>query len=187
MEIDDEGMGYMDEDHLVLMLGEEGTYQEPPAIVEAITELKNYAQEGVAHPMKDSVKKIMTIKSVTLAKKIKIVKPITLTKNIISIPIVSILLVFLFMLSPFVIVFQLSLIQLTQLSRLGTLFPFNMIYDSAYLLALNAFIFEIGKETLNNKELKHGHLEPIKEETQPINMGTDNEPKIIQVGNTLTA
>ena len=35
-------------------------------------------------------------------------------------------------------------------------------------------------------ELKHGHLEPIKEETQPINLGTDDEPKILQVGNTLT-
>ena len=48
------------------------------------------------------------------------------------------------------------------------------------------FFFEIGKKTLNNKELKHGYLEPIKEETQPINLGTNNEPKIIQVGNTLT-
>ena len=42
-------------------------------------------------------------------------------------------------------------------------FPYNMISDSAYLLALNVFISEIGKETLNIKELKHGHLEPIKE------------------------
>ena len=47
----------------------------------------------------------------------------------------------------------------------GNSFPFNMISDSAYLLALNVFIFEIGKETLNNKELQHGHLEPMKEET----------------------
>ena len=61
-----------------------------------------------------------------------------------------------------------------------------MIFYSTYLLALNVFIYEIGKETLNNKELKHGYLEPIKEETQPINLGTNNEPKIIQVGNTLT-
>ena len=61
-----------------------------------------------------------------------------------------------------------------------------MISNSAYLLALNVFIFEIGKETLNNKELKHGYLEPIKEETQPINLGTDDKPKMIQVGNTLT-
>ena len=55
------------------------------------------------------------------------------------------------------------------------------------MLALNVFVFEIGKETLNNKELKNGYLEPIKEETQPINLGTNDEPKMIQVGNTLTA
>ena len=39
-----------------------------------------------------------------------------------------------------------------------------MISNSIYLLALNVFS-KIGKETLNNKELKQGHLEPIKEET----------------------
>ena len=61
-----------------------------------------------------------------------------------------------------------------------------MISDFAYLLALNVFISEIGKETLNNKELKQGHVQPIKEETQPINLETDDEPKMIQVGNTLT-
>ena len=61
-----------------------------------------------------------------------------------------------------------------------------MICDSDYLLVLNVFISEIGKETLNNKELKQGQLEPIKEETQSINLGTDDEPKMIQVGNTLT-
>ena len=52
---------------------------------------------------------------------------------------------------------------------------------------MSVFFFEIGKKTLNNKELKHGYLEPIKEETQPINLGTDDEPKMIQLGNTLTA
>ena len=63
-----------------------------------------------------------------------------------------------------------------------------MLFRSyAYLLALNVFISEISKETLNNKELKHGYLEPIKEETQPINLGTDDDPKMIQVRNTLIA
>ena len=62
-----------------------------------------------------------------------------------------------------------------------------MISDSAYLLDLNIFIFEIGKETLNNKELKQGHVEPIKEETKPVNLRTGDEPKMIQVGNTLTS
>ena len=61
-----------------------------------------------------------------------------------------------------------------------------MIFDSVYLLPLNVFISEIVKETLNNKELKQGHVEPIKEEIQPINLGIDDEPKMIQVGNTLT-
>ena len=61
-----------------------------------------------------------------------------------------------------------------------------MISNSAFLLALNVFISEIDKETLNKKELKQGHLEPINKETQPINLGTDDEPKMIQVGNTLT-
>ena len=62
-----------------------------------------------------------------------------------------------------------------------------MIFDSAYLLDLNIFIFEIGKETLNNKELKQRHVEPIKEETKPVNLRTGDEPKMIHVGNTLTS
>ena len=41
MEIDEEAIDYMDEDLAVLMLREEGTYWEPPAIVEATTKLKN--------------------------------------------------------------------------------------------------------------------------------------------------
>ena len=58
-------------------------------------------------------------------------------------------------------------------------FHYNMVSDFAYLLALNVFISKIGKEALNNKELKHEYLEPIKEEIQPINLGTDDEPKMI--------
>jgi len=38
---------------------------------------------------------------------------------------------------------------------------------------------EISKETLNDEELKQGHLEPIKEETQSVNLGTDDEPKMV--------
>ena len=41
MEIDDEAIDYMDEDPAIMMLREEGTYREPPAIVEVTTELKN--------------------------------------------------------------------------------------------------------------------------------------------------
>ena len=136
--------------------------------------------------MKDSMKKIKTIKSDTLAKKIKTVEPVTPTKNIVSIPIKSISssisVPFKFVCESFPV--ESDLVK--SIKSVEKSFPYNMISDSAYLLAINVFIFEIGKETLNNNELKHGHLEPIKEETQPINLGTNDDPKMIQVGNTLT-
>ena len=43
MEVEEEATNYMDVDPMVLMLGEEGAYWEPPAIVEATIELKNWA------------------------------------------------------------------------------------------------------------------------------------------------
>ena len=54
-------------------------------------------------------------------------------------------------------------------------------------MALNVFILDTGKETFNNVELKQGHVEPIKEETQPVNLGTDDEPKMVQMGDTLAS
>ena len=143
MEVDDEATDYMDEDPTVLMLREEGTYQEPPAIIEATIELKNQAWEGIAHPM-DSVRKIKTVQSVTLAKKIKIVKPITLAKNIVSVSIESI--------STSISIPVKSIFDSFLVESVENSFPYNMIFDSAYFLALNVFIYEIGKETLNNKE-----------------------------------
>ena len=152
--------------------------------MEATTELKNWVWEGVAHPMEDFVRKIRTFKSVTFAKKIKTVEPVTLTKNVVSISIESI---FASVSIPVKSVYDsLPVKSVEFIESVKKSFLFNMISNSAYLLALNVFIFEIGKETLNNKELKHGYLEPIKEETQPINLGTDDKPKMIQVGNTLT-
>ena len=134
--------------------------------------------------MEDFVRKIKTIKLVTFAKKIKTAEPVTLAKNIVSIPIesisASVSIPVKFVCDSFLVKFVESVVSAKNS------FPFNMISDSTYLLALNVFISKIGKETLNNKELKHGYLEPIKEETQPINLGTDNDPKMIQVGNTLT-
>ena len=41
MEVEEEDMNYMDVDPSILMLREEEVYWEPPAIVEATTELKN--------------------------------------------------------------------------------------------------------------------------------------------------
>jgi len=86
MEIDKEATDYMYEDPTVLMLREEGTYWEPSTIIEAITKLKNWAWEGAAHPIGDSVKKIKTVKSVILAKKIKTVKLVIPANNIVSVP-----------------------------------------------------------------------------------------------------
>ena len=104
--------------------------------------------------MKDSVEKIKTF------------EPIPSSKNIVSIPIESV--------SASIIVPVESVCDRIPIESIfvefgKNSFPYNMISDSAYLLALNVFNFEIGKETLNNKELKQRHLEPIKEETQPIN------------------
>ena len=90
MQIDIEGTDYMDEDPMVLMLREEGAHWGLPAIVKAITELKNWAWEGATYTMEDSVKNIKTVEPITLAKKIQTVEPITPVKNIASIPIESI-------------------------------------------------------------------------------------------------
>ena len=54
-------------------------------------------------------------------------------------------------------------------------------------MALNVFILEISKETFNNEELKQGHVEPIKEETKSVNLGSNDEPKMVKIGNTLTS
>ena len=130
--------------------------------------------------------KIKTVKPITLIKKIKTIEPVTPTKNIVSIPIES---VSTNIIVPVEFVCDRSPIESISVEFVESVensFPYNMISDFAYLLALNVFISEIGKETLNNKELKQGHVQPIKEETQPIILETDDEPKMIQVGNTLT-
>ena len=179
MEIDKEATDYMDEDPTILMLREEGTYQEPPAIIEATTELKNWAWEGAAHPMEDSVKKIKTVESVTLAKKIKTIKPVTPTKNIVSSPIESISASISTPIKSICDSFLVEFDLVKSIEYVKNSFPYNMISYSAYLLALIVF-------TLNNKELKKRIPRTQKEENQPINLGTNDEPKMIQVGNTLT-
>ena len=126
--------------------------------MEATTELKNWAWEGVAHPMEDSMRKIKTVKSVTFTKKIKTTELVTLAKNIVFVSIESI---FASVSIPIKSVCDSFLVK--SVRSVKNSFPFNM--NSDYLLALNVFISEIGKKTLNNKELKHGYLEPIKEET----------------------
>ena len=145
MELEEEVTDYMDVNPTVLMLREEGVYWEPLAIVEATTKLKNWASEGAAHPIEDFVRKIKTVNSVTFAKRIKTTEPVTLAKNIVSVPIeyisanVSIL-----------VKYAYDSFPVESVESFKNSFPFNMIFDSAYLLALNVFISEIGKETLNN-------------------------------------
>ena len=173
----------MDEDSPVLMLREERTSQEMPAITKATIELKNEARKGVSHPMEDSIKKIKTVKLVNLAKKIKTVKsvslakkimtikPVTPAKNIVYVPIESISASISILVKSVCdsILVESDLVKFIESIRsikyVENSFPYNMISNSAYLQALNVFISKIGKETLNNKELKQGHLEPIKEET----------------------
>ena len=87
MEVEEKAMDFIDVDPTILMLREGRAYWEPPAIMEATIELKNWAWEGVTHPMEDFVRKIKTAKSVTFAKKIKTVEPVTPTKSIVSVPI----------------------------------------------------------------------------------------------------
>ena len=117
-------------------------------------------------------------------KKIKTDKPITLAKNIIFVPIKSISAS---IIVPVQSIYDRVLIESIPIESVKNSIPYNMISKFAYLLALNVFILEIDKETFNYEELKQGQVEPIKEETQPINLGTDDEPKMVQMGNTLTA
>ena len=114
-------------------------------------------------------------------KKIKSIEPITLAKDIVSVPIEF---VSASIIVPIESIYDRIPIEFVSVENS---FPYNVISDSNYLLALNVFILEIGKETLNNRELKQGHVEPIKEETQPVNLVIDDESKMIQVGNTLTS
>ena len=74
----------------------------------------------------------------------KTVEPIVPTKNIVSVPIESI--------STSITIPINSVCDSIPVEFIENSFPCNMISDSAYLLALNVFISEIGKETLNNKE-----------------------------------
>ena len=158
----------MDEDPLVLMLREEGARWESSAIVEATTELKNCAWEGATHPMEDSMKNIETIEPITPVKKIKTIELVTLAKNIVSIPIksnsASIIV-------PVEYVCDRIPIEFVFAEFVENSFPYNMIFDYAHLLALNVFFQKLVKKFFNNKELKQWHVEPIKEETQPINPG----------------
>ena len=88
---------------------------------------------GGSHPPReDFVKKIKTVKLVTLAKKIKTVEPVTLAKNIVFVPIESIS-ASIFILVKFVC--DSILVESDLVKSVENSFPYNMISNSTYLLA----------------------------------------------------
>ena len=161
MEVDGESPNYMDEGPGVLMLKEEGTHWELVAIVEAKIKLKNWTWEGAAHPMEDPLEKI------------KAIEPFTPAKIIVSISASIVILV------EFVCDRVSTPIESIPIKFVKNSTPYNIISASTYLFSLNMFILEINKETFNIEELKQGHVEPIKEETQSVNLGTDDESKMV--------
>ncbi|XP_030928663.1 uncharacterized protein LOC115954842 [Quercus lobata] len=93
--------------------------------------------------MEDTVKKIKIDEPITPTKKIKTVKPITLAKNIVYIPIKS---VSTSIIVPVKSICDHSPIESVSIKSIENSFPYNMISDSAYLLALNVFISKIDKD-----------------------------------------
>ena len=91
--------------------------------------------------MEDFVKKIKTIKPVTLAKKIKTVEPVNLAKNIVSVHIASI------STSIFILVksvcdnipVEFDLVKFIE--SVKNSFPYNMIVNSAYFVGFECFSF----------------------------------------------
>ena len=77
--------------------------------------------------MEDSTMKIKTVEPITLIKKIKTIEPVTLAKNIISFPIEF--------------VCDNSPINFVSIESAENFFPYNMISNSTYSLALNFFFF----------------------------------------------
>ena len=106
-------------------------------------ELKNWAWEEAVHPMEDSMKKIKTVKSVILAKKIKTVELVTPTKNIVFVPIESISASISIPVNSVCDSIPVESDLVKSIESVENSFSYNMISNSAYLLDLNVFIFEI--------------------------------------------
>ena len=97
--------------------------------------------------MEDSIKKIKTVKSVTLAKKIKTIKPVTLAKNIVSVPIKSISTSISVLVKSVCdsILAEPNLVKSIEFVE-SVKNSFNMIANSAYFLFLNVFISPLKKK-----------------------------------------
>ena len=111
------------------------------------------------------MRKMKTIEPITPVKKIKTIELVAPVKNIVSIPIESIFASITILVESVCDSIPVESVLVKFAESVKNSFSYNMISDSAYLLALNVFISKMGKETLNNKELQQGHVEPIKEET----------------------
>ena len=155
---EDSGDDLMEIDEIYMLRSGEA-YKEVPAITTIILELKNWTWEGSC-PVEDHQKETKFFEST------KIIVPIESVSTSTLIPV------------------NFSTIDIV----VNSFNDDKMISDSAYLLALNIFIFAINNEMSSkgfetNEE--QGHVKPIKEEIQSINLGSEDEQKMIQIGNTL--
>ena len=101
--------------------------------------------------MEDSLRKIKTIEPITPIKKIETIELVTPAKNIVSIPIKSVSTSITIPVESVCDSIPIESVSVESIESVKNSFHFNMIYNSAYLLALNVFISEIGKETLNRR------------------------------------
>ena len=92
--------------------------------------------------------------AITPVKKIKTIEPIIHIENIVFIPIESVSVSITIPIQSVCDSIPIESISIESIEFVENSFHYNMISGSAYLLALNVFISEIDKETLNNKELK---------------------------------
>ena len=97
------------------------------------------------------MRKIKTIEPITPIKKIETIELVTPAKNIVSIPIESVSASITIPVESVCDSIPIESVSVESIESIENSFHYNMIYDSAYLLALNVFISEIGKETLNRR------------------------------------
>ena len=97
------------------------------------------------------MRKMKTVEPITPVKKIKTIELVAPVKNIVSIPIESISASITIPVESVCDSIPIESVSVESIESIENSFHYNMIYDSAYLLALNVFISEIGKETLNRR------------------------------------
>ena len=100
------------------------------------------------------MKKIKTLEQSLLSRRSRPSSQSVLSKNIVFIPIKSVSASITIPIQSVCDNIPIKSVSIESIEFVENSFHYNMISGSAYLLALNVFISEIGKETLNNKELK---------------------------------